>query len=145
MSESLTLGIIQAKAKTDNLKIISNLNLFGVGFEDVSILRQMTNLEVVSLPVNRISSLRDFQELRKLRELSVRKNNIKNLNEIRFLSGCKNLTNLWMTENPCADHPMYRIFVAAVLPQLSKLDNVEISQNERAMARNLDLSDPRLG
>ena len=59
-SAILSRELILAKCKTDNLKLLKNLNLWGVGFEDVSILNQMPNIEVLSLSINKISTLRDF-------------------------------------------------------------------------------------
>lgn len=43
-------------------------------------------LQVLSLSVNGISSLRDFMHCRELRELYLRKNNVANLNDIRSAS-----------------------------------------------------------
>ena len=120
--------------------MISNLNVWGVGFHDISILKQMPNIEVLSLPVNNISSLKYMQGLTRLRELSVRKNNIKHLAEVKYLENLDNLQTLWMDENPCADHPKYRYAIAAMLPRLKKLDNRDITEEERSIARKLDFS-----
>jgi Leucine-rich repeat (LRR) protein len=40
-------------------------------------------MQVLSLSVNGISSLRDFMHCRELRELYLRKNNVANLSDIR--------------------------------------------------------------
>ena len=138
--ESLTAALIQAKCKTDNLKMITNLSIWGIGFQDVSILRQMPNLEVVSLPVNKISSLRDFQGLAKLRELSVRQNDIRHLKELLYLRECKKLENLWLVDNPCATSLNYRAAVAGLLPQLRMLDNKEVTPAEREASGRIDLA-----
>jgi Leucine-rich repeat len=139
MADALTVGIIQAKSKTDNLKMISKLNLSGIGFEDISILRQMPNLEVVSLPVNRITSLKEFQYLTKLTDLSVRKNNISQISNLLYLRQLPNLKNLWMMENPISSQANYRLLVVALLPHLEKLDNKEVTAEERAAARQVDV------
>ena len=65
-----------------------------------------------------LDSLKEFASLKKLKELSVRKNNIKDVAEIRHLKDLANLYNLWLQENPCAEHPKYRAIVAAFLPNL---------------------------
>lgn len=140
MSDALTLGLIQARAKTDNLKAISKLNVWGVGFRDVSILRQTPNLEVLALPVNNIASLKDFSGLTRLRELSVRQNKIASFAELRHLQQLDCLEILWLEENPCADHPKYRAAVLAMLPRLKKLDNREVTEEDRQAARKVDLS-----
>jgi cilla- and flagella-associated protein len=121
--ESLTAALVQAKSKTDNLKMITSLSVWSIGFHDVSILRQMVSLEIVSLPVNRISTLKDFQGLAKLRELSVRDNCIRDLRELLYLRKAANA----------------RITAIAILPQLKKLNNIEITQNERQQSLNIDL------
>lgn len=139
MADALTVGIIQAKSKTDNLGMITKLNLSGIGFEDVSILRQMPNLEVVSLPVNRINSLKEFQYLSKLTDLSVRKNNISQISNLLYLRQLPNLKNLWMMENPISSQPNYRLLVVALLPQLEKLDNKDVTAEERSAARQVDV------
>ena len=42
---------------------------------------------------------------------------------------------LWLSNNPCAeDNPNYRKHVISVLPHLTKLDNVEVSSDEREQA-----------
>lgn len=133
-SHALTRELILARCKTDNLKLLKNLNLWGVGFDDVSILSQMPNIEVLALSINKISTLKDFQHCGKLQELYIRRNNIKNLAEIKYLQNLPHLKTLWLSENPCADHPNYRQYVLSVLPNLQKLDNKEVTSDERQKA-----------
>ena len=42
-----------------------------------------------------------------------------------------NLRVLWLMENPCANIDNYRLIVIKALPNLVKLDNANISQEER--------------
>lgn len=56
----------------------------------------------------------------------LRKNDVKDLHEIQHLAGLQHLRVLWLSDNPCADHPNYKQFVARTLPQLHKLDNDDI-------------------
>jgi len=56
---------------------VRNLNLWGTDLTDVSILSRMLNVEVLSLSVNKISSLRDFAACPKLQELYLRKNEVR--------------------------------------------------------------------
>lgn len=135
-SHALTRELILARCKTDNLKLLKNLNLWGVGFDDVSILSQMPNIEVLALSINKITTLKDFQHCPKLQELYIRRNNIKNLAEIKYLQNLPHLKTLWLSENPCADHPNYRQYVLSVLPNLQKLDNKEVTAQERQSALN---------
>ena len=45
----------------------------------------MPNLEVLSLSVNKISTLKDLNNCNKLQELYLRKNNISDIREIKHL------------------------------------------------------------
>ncbi len=132
----LTENLVLSKARTDSLLHVKNLNLWGNDLTDVSILQRLPNVEVLSLSVNRISSLHDFQycmecSLRKsntdqgskLTELYLRKNEISNLEEVQFISSLKYLKVLWLSDNPCADKKDYRLYVIKVVPGLTKLDN----------------------
>lgn len=65
----LTLELVFNKTKSDNLQSIKNLNLWGNELEDLQLIEKMPNLEVISLSVNKISSLRDFAKCNKLQVL----------------------------------------------------------------------------
>ena len=62
----LTLELVFNKTKSDNLNNIKNLNLWGNELEDLQLIERMPNLEVISLSVNKINSLRDFAKCNKL-------------------------------------------------------------------------------
>lgn len=48
------------KCKCEKLSQIKNLNLWGSELEDISTLKDLPNLEICSLSLNKIKSLRDF-------------------------------------------------------------------------------------
>ena len=134
MSKKLTRELIAQKVKSDRIESIRNLNLWGSNIDDVSIIQEMPSLEIVSLSVNKIRSLRPFANLQNLKELYLRRNLIANLNEIKYLTNCENLSVLWLSENPICDNPNYRAVVVGVLPQLNKLDDIVITEDERIKA-----------
>jgi hypothetical protein len=136
MSKKLTHEFIAMRTKCDRLESIKNLNLWGNDLEDISVIKNMYNLEVVSLSVNKIRTLRDFSGLRILKELYLRKNLISDLSEIRYLANLGNLRVLWLSENPVADVKDYRSTVIRLLPQITKLDDHVISAEERANINN---------
>jgi hypothetical protein len=74
MGKTLTPELISSKCKTDKLSNIKNLNLWGNDLEDISIISQMPNIEICSLSLNKINTLKDFATLKKLSELYLRKN-----------------------------------------------------------------------
>ena len=104
----------------------------------VSILSQATNVEILSLSVNKISSLSAFRHCHKLRELYLRKNRIASLKELVHLikspDGGKSgtvsdtLQVLWLCDNPCAMEEDYRGKVIALLPALTKVRAVSYAQ-----------------
>ena len=59
-AKPLTRDLLLSKCKTDKLSSIKNVNLWGNDLDDLSILGELPNVEIVSLSLNKISSLRDF-------------------------------------------------------------------------------------
>ena len=60
MSTTLTPDFILQKCKTDRLASIKNLNLWGNKLEDISALAEVPNMEICSLSLNNITSLKVF-------------------------------------------------------------------------------------
>ena len=141
MSKTLTTELVQMKCRTDNLPMINKLNIWGMDLGDVSLVERMPNLQVLSLSVNKIDTLKPFASLKKLQELYLRNNNIQTLNEVMHLKDLKNLSVLWLSENPVSALPFYREFVVKQLPSLTTLDEKKVTAEERrqALALNLDL------
>ncbi|CAD8119806.1 unnamed protein product [Paramecium sonneborni] len=135
MSKPLTSTLIAQKAKTEALYSIKSLNLWGNDLDDISIIERLPNLEVLSLSVNRITTLADIAKCKNIKELYLRKNNISNITELQFLQQLPKLKVLWLQENPIADHPNYRDAVISNSQTLEKLDDVIINQQDRANAQ----------
>ena len=100
MSTTLTPDFILQKCKTDRLASIKNLNLWGNKLEDISALAEVPNMEICSLSLNNITSLKVFQNNKKLKELYLRKNLISDLRELKYLVSLPNLKVLWLWDNP---------------------------------------------
>lgn len=83
--QALTEALILAKCKTDTLANVRNLNLWGNHLSDVSIFQHMPQLQVLSLSINDISSLRPFAFCTHLEELYLRRNNVLDLAEVAHL------------------------------------------------------------
>jgi cilla- and flagella-associated protein len=101
--------------------------MWGNDLEDLSILKEMPNIEICSLSLNKIFSLKDFSCCKRLTELYLRKNLITDLLEIKYLIMCPSLKVLWLWDNPVAEHPLYRKFIIKMLPNLIKLDNTAVT------------------
>ena len=123
------------KTKTNQLDRIKNLNLCANDLAEIDIVSQMGALEVLSLSVNSIYTLKDISACSNLKELYIRRNNVESLDEIEHLVPLKNLRIMWLAENPVAQVQGYREHVINKLPQLTKLDNVEITYEERQAAQ----------
>ncbi|RLU15234.1 hypothetical protein DMN91_012228 [Ooceraea biroi] len=126
----LTEEMVVARTRVSDFSAVTKLNCWGTELTDVSILRKMKNVEVLSLSINNINTLADFQYCHKLQDLFIRRNNIKDLNEVCYLQGLPNLRNLWLGENPCAEKEGYRLAVLRALPNLQKLDDKVVTPEE---------------
>ena len=141
MGKTLTAELLLMKCKTDKLGNIKNLNLWGNDLEDISIIKDMPNIETCSLSLNKIISLKAFTSCKKLTELFLRKNLVTDLLEIKYLTYCPSLRVLWLWDNPIADHPLYRTYIIKMLPNLVKLDNANVTAEERADASKVNISE----
>ncbi|XP_011699832.1 PREDICTED: uncharacterized protein LOC105457082 isoform X1 [Wasmannia auropunctata] len=126
----LTEEMVVARTRVSDFSAVKKLNCWGTELTDVTILRKMKNVEVLSLSINNINTLADFQYCHKLQDLFIRRNNIKDLNEVCYLQGLPNLRNLWLGENPCAERDGYRLAVLRALPNLEKLDDKIVTPEE---------------
>jgi hypothetical protein len=132
----LTKELIYLKSKNSNLQTIKTLNVWGCDLEDVSILQTMPNLEVISLSVNKIKTLKYFENLPNLKELYLRKNLISDISEIRYLGTCPSLKKVWLKENPISALRGYRYYVIKFIPDIENIDEIMVGNEERQMARN---------
>ncbi|KRX09402.1 hypothetical protein PPERSA_04708 [Pseudocohnilembus persalinus] len=140
MGKTLTPDLVLTKSKCENLFQVKNLNLWGNEMEDMTLLKGLPNVEVLSLSVNKINTLQYFQSCYKLQELYLRKNCITNIQDIAFLKNLKNLKVLWLQDNPISDVDQYRQIVIKFLPHLQKLDNMPVTQDEILSAQQLSLN-----
>lgn len=129
--------MILSKCKVESLEEVKNINLWGNELEDVDIIKDLENVEVVSLSVNKIKNLKPFGFCKKLSELYLRKNNISDISEVKHLQNCKNLKILWLEENPICEVKNYRMIVIFLLQNLVKFDNINILPSEREESANV--------
>lgn len=145
----LTEDMIVARTRVSDMNQVKKLNCWGAELSDVSVLRKLKNVEVLSLSVNNIASLEDISFCRNLQELYIRKNKVPDISEICWLKELPKLKNLWLEENPCSEGgaELYRLTVIKTLPHLQKLDNSQVTSEEMAdaMRRGLDIAHPMEG
>ncbi|RUS90325.1 hypothetical protein EGW08_001923, partial [Elysia chlorotica] len=129
-SVELTEAVVLTRTRAPDLESVKKLNCWASNIGDVSVVRRMPALEVCSLSINKITSLRDFAHCHHLKELYVRTNKIERLGDIHYLKHLRRLRSLWLAENPCAGDPNYRMTVLRTLPNLRKLDNIAVTEDE---------------
>lgn len=133
----LSENMVFTKTRTTDLKNVRQLNCWGSELQDVSIVRQMPFVQVLSLSVNSIESLADFAYCQNLHELYLRDNKVSDLSQLIHLQALPKLTKLWLAGNPCADVRNYRLIVLKLLPNLEMLDNIPVTRDELIMAENI--------
>lgn len=137
--KKLTEDMVMMRTKCDRFDLIKNLNVWGNDLVDVSVLRRMPNLRVLSMPVNKIRTLSDLAHCPLLSELYLRKNSVTDLAEVRNLQALQGLEVLWLSENPVASLPYYRPYILQHLPNLRKIDSQDVTDQERREALEMDL------
>uniref|UniRef100_A0A8C6UJH2 Cilia- and flagella-associated protein 410 n=1 Tax=Neogobius melanostomus TaxID=47308 RepID=A0A8C6UJH2_9GOBI len=132
----LTRKLVLAKAKASDLESVKKLNCWGCNLTEISIFTQISNIEVLTLSVNSITSLAPLAGCLNLCELYLRRNMIPSLSELSHLRPLSRLKVLWLAENPCCgnDPDHYRLTVLRCLPCLQKLDNQVVTEEEVALA-----------
>ena len=128
MSKKLTIDFILSKANNNNPKNIRALNLRGNKISDISILSELTSLEIISLTSNQIKDISSFKKLKNIREIYLKDNQISDLSQIENLKNCKKLEKLILKDNPITNLQNYPQIILEILPQLKKLDDIEVKQ-----------------
>lgn len=101
--------------------------------ENLNRLKKLEYLNVALNNITRVENLEGCESLRKL-DLTCNFIDVEQLHSIRSLRNNTALDELYLTGNPCAQWDGYRPYVLASLPQLTKLDGVEITRSERITA-----------
>ena len=129
MSRKLTKDFLRSRLGNDDFENIKSLNLWGNNIDDISLLKEMPSLEIISLNVNHIKDLRVFSHLKNVKELYLKDNKISNFNQIEYLKNCPNLEKLLLLDNPISKQPNYIQKILEILPNLKKLDDLEIKNS----------------
>ena len=127
MSKKLTLDLILSQSTKNNSNLIS-LNVCGNNINDISLLAQYPSLEVISLSNNNIKDLTVFKNLKNLKKLNLKDNKISDFNQIESLKNCKQLESLSLKDNPISKEQNYQKRIREILPQLKRLDDIELNK-----------------
>lgn len=96
---------------------------------------KLKRLHYLNLAVNNIERIENLEQCESLEKLDLTLNFIGMLTDVERLRPNHNLRELILTGNPCTDYAHYRDYVIAVLPQLCKLDCIEVTDTHRLQAR----------
>lgn len=106
--------------------------------EKIENLKRLRELEYLNLALNNISKIENLSSCESLNKLDLTLNFV-DIDEfessIHSLKSNEHLSDLHLTGNPCTDYDRYRMFVIHCLPQLKRLDAIEIKKSERILAR----------
>ncbi|CAH2104457.1 unnamed protein product [Euphydryas editha] len=97
-------------------------------------LNKLKHLKYLNLALNNIEVIENLERCESLEKLDLTLNFIGEIVSVESLIGNYNLTNLYLTGNPCTDFDNYRDFVIGTLPQLSALDGKDIERSDRIKA-----------
>jgi len=94
------------------------------------------DLHYLNLAVNNITKVQNLQRCESLAKLDLTINFIPKagLLSLASLGGNHALRELFLVGNPCADWPGYRQYVLGALPQLTRLDGMDVKPSERIAA-----------
>lgn len=106
--------------------------------EKMENLNKMKELEYINLAVNSISVIEGLHDCESLRKLDMTCNyiDVEDLEQSMInLSKCPEIKELYTTGNPCESWPKYKEYVYATVPQLMKLNGIEITHSMKILAK----------
>jgi hypothetical protein len=128
MSRKLTIELIVQESINKIISNLSTLNISGKNITDISILSKFPSLENITLSKNQIKDLSAFKNLKNIKNLNLKENKIIDFNQLESLKNCKQLEFLCLKDNPISKDPNYLQKIKEILPQLKKIDDIEINK-----------------
>jgi len=139
------MNILRARSRGQNVTNVRNINLSNLNLCDMTIVSQMPYIEIFMLNRNEISSLKYFSGCLYLREMHLRDNRIDNVEEFKHLKDLHDLSVLSVEGNPFTKQHVftYRRLILRILPRLTKIDDVEVSAEERQFENDKKVDEPK--
>lgn len=128
--------MIFQKTHTTSLRDVRTLNMWGFDLSNIDIISKLQNAETISLSLNKITSLEPFSYCKNLQNLYLRQNCITDLREVDYLCSLPKLTYLMLRDNPISSLPNYRSYIINKLPNLKKLDDIDVTMDDRNPSNN---------
>ena len=101
-------------------------------------LNKLVELEYINMAVNSVTKIEGVKRCESLNKLDLTLNfiDVESLEEsCENLEWCPNMTDLYLTGNPCTDWSGCRPYVIAMVETLLRLDGEEITKSERLEAK----------
>ncbi|XP_041447919.1 cilia- and flagella-associated protein 410-like [Drosophila obscura] len=119
-------------AKVHDVERVVNISFVNCGLTDVSIVQRMAKLEIASLSVNGITSLKVFAGCTMLKKLYLRSNKIEDINEVEHIRNLLHLEDFTLEGNPCVKRagPGYRGILLRTLRTLKIIDTTQVTGEE---------------
>uniref|UniRef100_A0A8C4XYT2 Centriolin n=1 Tax=Gopherus evgoodei TaxID=1825980 RepID=A0A8C4XYT2_9SAUR len=133
---NLSNNQIEKIEKLDKQLKLHELNLSYNKISKVEGLEHMQNLQKLNLAGNEIEHIPVWvgKKLRSLRILNLRQNKISSLHDIAKLKPLKDLTSLFLADNPVVNLPHYRLYTIFHLRSLENLDGQPVTNHDRQEA-----------
>nr|XP_014427854.1 centriolin isoform X2 [Pelodiscus sinensis] len=133
---NLSKNQIEKIEKLDKQLKLRELNLSSNKISKIEGLEHMQNLQKLNLAGNEIEHIPVWigKKLRSLRILNLRQNKISSLHDIAKLRPLKDLTSLFLADNPIVNLPHYRLYTIFHLRSLENLDGQPVTNHDRQEA-----------
>lgn len=133
---NLSNNQIEKIEKLDKLLRLRELNLAGNKISKIEGIEHLQNLQKLNLAGNEIEHIPVWvgKKLRSLRCLNLKQNKVSSLHDIAKLKPLKDLTSLFLAENPVASLPHYCLYTIFHLRALENLDGQPVTNHDRQEA-----------
>ncbi|XP_038600653.1 centriolin isoform X2 [Tachyglossus aculeatus] len=133
---NLSDNLIGKIEKLDKLLKLRDLNLSYNKISKIEGIENMQNLEKLNLAGNYIEHIPLWlgKKLRSLQVLNLKSNKISSLQDVARLKALKDLTSLFLADNPIANLPQYRLYTIFHLRSLESLEGQPVTNQDRQQA-----------
>ena len=114
----------------DHLVNLQELYLSENGIQEIKNLGCLKRLKILDLAINRLANITGIEELETLEEFWVNSNQIESFEALEPLKSLKNLKCLYLEHNPLARDLQYRNKVLDIVPHLTQLDAIVITNRQ---------------
>lgn len=116
---------------------LKQLNLSGNNIQKIENIEGLEFLQILDLSCNQITSMNGLQGHTFLECINLTENDIMDLREIEHVTELRMLRVLNLKHNPVESLSDYQLSIVYKLPQLKKLDHIQLTPQDKVTASNL--------